>query len=59
MNEKIDPRKLPTSELARLRKQVVKLRDKGFLFKDISEVTGVHTDTVGRWSLVVGRWSLV
>ena len=49
MNEKIDTRKLTTSELARLRKQVVKLRDKGFLLKEISEVTGVHVDTVGRW----------
>lgn len=49
MNEKIDTRKLTTPELARLRKQVVRLREKNFSFKDISEVSGVHVDTVGRW----------
>lgn len=49
MDEKIDTRKLTIPELARLRNQVVKLREKDFSFKEISEVTGVHADTVGRW----------
>lgn len=49
MNEKIDTRKLTVPELSVLRQQAVRLRGTDLSFKEISEIMGVHVDTVGRW----------
>jgi transposase len=47
--EKIDARKLPSTALEEKRRLTVKLRKQGMTRAEISEVVGVHPDTVGRW----------
>lgn len=44
-----DARKLPASAQEEKRKQAVRLRKKGLGHKEIAELVGVHSLTVGRW----------
>ena len=47
--QKIEARKLTVKELELLRKQAVRLRDKGTQYGEIAEVLGVHRNRVSAW----------
>lgn len=47
--QKIDARKLTTKELELLRKQAVRLHDKGKKYGEIAEALGVHRNRVSEW----------
>ena len=46
--EKIDARKLSTEAQQQIRDQVIRLKKSGRTYKEISEITGVHTSGIGR-----------
>lgn len=46
--EKIDARKLPTEAQQQIRNQIIRMRKSGRAYKEISEITGVHTSIIGR-----------
>ena len=52
---KIDARKLSTEAQQQIRNQSIRLRKQGKTYKKISEVTGVHLNTIARWCKVYQR----
>ena len=47
--EKIDARKLSTEAQQQIRNQSIRLRKHGKTYKEISEITCVHQNTIARW----------
>ena len=47
--EKIDARKLSTEVQQQIRNQSIRLRKHRKTYKEISEITGVHLNTIARW----------
>ena len=47
--EKIDARKLSTEAQQQIRNQAIRLKKSGRTYKEISEITGVHTSAIGQW----------
>ncbi|GBC59195.1 IS630 family transposase [Desulfonema ishimotonii] len=53
--EKTDARKLTTEQQQLLRNHAIVLRKKGFTYKEISEITGVHFTTICTWWKIYER----
>jgi len=47
--EKIDARKFTTEAQQQIRNQAIRLKKSGRTYKEISQITGVHTSAIGRW----------